>query len=589
MAEEKEEQGASPGYLRRTLLRLAYHPRIPEGAYLSVISVLVGLTTGLGAVIFIKLLNYTHHLFFETSREVFTLLGDYYVILLPVIGGLIVGPVIYYMAQEVKGGGVPEVMIAMAIKGGRMRKRVAFAKIVTSALTIGSGGSAGREGPMVQIGGGIGSMVGQYLKMSDERIKTLVAAGAAGGIAAAFNAPIAGAMFALEILMGHVGLDFSLVVLSSVSSAIVSRAMLGDSPAFSVPAFRLLSVTEMPLVLVLGVLAGLVAVAFVRLLYRCEHLFDGWRFPAYWKPAVGGLMVGVVGFFLPQVFGTSFPAMEDTLNGRLPFLLMAVLIFGKMVGTSLTLGSGGSGGDLAPLLFIGAVLGGAYGHVVHGLFPTFTSGVGVYALVGMGAVFGGAAQAPITAIMLIFEMTGDYSIILPVMASTVISTIIYNMWHTETIYTLKVVSQGIRFKAGRDVDVMAATSVRDAMTHRLLWVPEEMTIEGFLQRSAEEHHEWFPVLNQAGELTGVVTAQDVQKALGNDGNLQAKVGELATKDLVTVSPSNSLHDVLVRFHVRDLGHLPVVDPGDPRKLLGIISRAHIVRAYNRALVTKHLL
>jgi CIC family chloride channel protein len=588
MAEEKEEQKTAPGTLRHALLRLAYSPRIPEGAYLTVVSVVVGLTTGLGAVIFIKLLHSIHHLSFDTGREVLTLLGNYYVIILPVIGGLIVGPLIYYVAHEVKGGGVPEVMACMAVQGGRMRKRVAFTKIVTSAITIGSGGSAGREGPMVQIGGGIGSITGQYLKMSDERIKTLVAAGAAGGISAAFNAPIAGAMFALEILMGYVGLDFSLVVLSSVSSAIVSRAFLGASPAFAVPAHSYMSVAEMPLSLVLGILAGIIALSFVRILYRLEHLFDDWRFPAYWKPAVGGILVGVIGFFLPQIFGTSFPAMEDTLNGRLPFLLMAVLIFGKMVGTSLTLGSGGSGGDLAPLLFIGAVLGGAFGHITHAVIPGFGADVGAYALVGMGAVFGGAAQAPITAIMLIFEMTGDYTLILPVMASTVISTLIYNMWQPESIYTLKVVSQGIRFRAGRDVDVMAATSVRAAMTHRLLFVPEEMTVEGFLQKSAEEQHEWFPVLNQSGELTGVVTAQDVQIALGN-GDLHAKVGDLATKDVVTVTPNNSLHDVLVRFHVRDLGHLPVVDPNNPKKLLGIISRAHIIRAYNRALVDKHLL
>ncbi|MFQ5961694.1 MAG: chloride channel protein, partial [Candidatus Methylomirabilales bacterium] len=409
MAEEKEEQKASPGYLRRAILHLAYHPRIPEGAYLTVVSILVGLTTGLGAVIFIKLLHYVHHLSFEVGREVLSLLGNYYVIVLPAIGGLIVGPLIYHAAHEVKGGGVPEVMTAMAVQGGRMRRRVAFVKTLASAITIGSGGSAGREGPMVQIGGGIGSTVGQYLKMSDERIKTLVAAGGAGGIAAAFNAPIAGAMFALEILMGYVGLDFSLVVLSSMASAVVSRGMLGASPAFTVPAYGYLSVTEMPFSLVLGVFAGLTAIGFVRLLYKLEYLFDNWRLSPYWKPAVGGLLVGVVGFFLPQIFGTGFPAMEDTLNARIPFLIMALLIFGKMLGTSLTLGSGGSGGDLAPLLFIGAVLGGAYGHIVHGLFPSFAAGVGAYALVGMGAVFGGAAQAPITGIMLIFEMTGDYT------------------------------------------------------------------------------------------------------------------------------------------------------------------------------------
>ena len=548
----------------------------------------MGLATGVGSVIFIKLLQYTTHFFFETGRGALTLLGEYYVILLPAIGGLIVGPLIYRFAQEAKGHGVPEVMTAMAVKGGRIRKRVAFAKIVTSALTIGSGGSAGREGPMIQIGAGIGSTVGQYLKMSDERIKTLVACGAAGGIAATFNAPIAGAMFALEIFMGQVSLDFSLVILSSVSSAIVSRAMLGDFPSFTVPAYGLLSAKEMPLYLLLGVLAGLAAVAFVRVLYWFEDRFDSWRFPAYLMPAVGGLLVGVMGFFLPQIFGTGFPAIEEALNGRTSLALLAILIFAKMLATPLTLASGGSGGVFAPALFVGAMLGGAYGHIVHGLFPSFTAGAGAYALVGMGAVFGGAAQAPITAIIIIFEMTGDYRIILPIMTSTVISVLIYNVLNKETIYTLKLVKRGIRFRAGRDVDVMASIPVREALTDRLLWLPEEVTVEGFLQRSAEEQHEWFPVLNQSGELTGVVTAQDVQKALDN-GDLQAKVGELATKDLITVTPDNSLHDVLVRFHVRDLGHLPVVDPDNPKKLVGIISRSHVIRAYNQALISKHLL
>lgn len=588
MAEEKEGQKESPRTLRRTLLDLAYHPRIPEGAYLSVVSILVGLATGVGSVAFIKLLEYTTYFFFEGGRGVLGLMGNYYVILVPAIGGLIVGPLIYRFAQETKGHGVPEVMTAIAVMGGRIRKRVAFVKILASAITIGSGGSAGREGPMVQIGAGIGSTVGQFLKMSDERIRTLVACGAAGGVAATFNAPIAGAMFALEILMGQVSLDFSLVVLSSVASAIVSRAVLGNFPSFTVPGYSLVSVNEMPLYIFLGVLAGLAAVAFVRVLYWFEDRFDSWRFRPYLMPAVGGLLVGGMGFFLPQIFGTGLPAIEDALNGRMPFLILAVLVIAKMLSTSLTLGSGGSGGVFAPALFVGAMLGGAYGHVVHGIFPSFTAGPGAYALVGMGAVFGGAAQAPLTAILIIFEMTGDYHIILPIMTSTVISVLIYNMLNKETLYTMKLVKRGIRFRGGRDVDIMAATPVRDAMTHRLLWVPEEMTVEGFLQRSAEEQHEWFPVLNGSGELTGVVTAQDVQKALGN-GDLHAKVGDLATRELVTVTPDHTLQDVLVRFHVRDLGHLPIVDPNNPKKLLGIVSRAHIIRAYNRALVEKHLL
>jgi len=458
---------------------------------------------------------------------------------------------------------------------------------LSTAITLGSGGSGGQIGPVIQLGAGVGSTIGQFLKMSDQRIITLTASGAAGGVAATLNAPIAGAMFALEILVGHFTADFSLIILSSVTAAIVSRAILGNFPAFLVPAYDLVSAKEMLLYALLGILAGLGGAAFVRLLYRCEDVFAGWRFREAFKPAVGGLCVGLLGVLAPGIYGTGMRVVEDGLNGRMVFSALLILFFGKLLATSLTLGSGGSGGVFAPSLFMGAMLGGAYGHVVNALFPTFTAKPGAYALVGMGAFFGGAAQAPITAIIVLFEMTGDYRIILPIMTATVMSVLVYNLFNKETVYTLRLKKRGIVFRGGRDVDVMASIRVGDALTHRLLWVPEAMTVEGFLQKSAEEQHEWFPVLNRAGELSGVITAQDIQKALGN-GDLHAKVGDLATRDLVTVTPDHTLHDVLVRFHVRDLGHLPVVDPENPKKLVGIISRLHVIRAYNRALIEKHL-
>jgi CIC family chloride channel protein len=395
-------------------------------------------------------------------------------------------------------------------------------------------------------------------------------------------------MFALEILVGHFTADFSLIILSSVTAAIVSRAILGNYPAFFVPAYDLVSAKEMLLYALLGVIAGLAGALFVRALYFSEDLFEKWRFRDTFKPAVGGLCVGLLGLLAPGIYGTGMHVVGDALNGDMTWGLLLLLLFAKLVATPITLGSGGSGGVFAPSLFLGAMLGGAYGHLVHTLFPDFTAKSGAYALVGVGAFFGGVAQAPITAIIILFEMTGDYRIILPIMTTTVMSVLIYHVFNKETIYTLKLKRRGITFRAGRDVDVMASIPVREALTHRLLWVPEEMTVEEFLRKLTEEQHEWFPVLNQAGELTGVVTAQDVQKALDN-GDLQAKVGELATKALVTVTPDNTLQDVLIRFHVRDLGHLPVVDPNDPKKLVGIISRAHVVRAYNQALISKYLL
>lgn len=574
--------------LRRRLLELAYHPRIPEGAYLTGVAILVGLATGFSCVLFLRTLRWVTWLSFEAGGPLLGPLGPASTVLPPVAGGLVVGLVMYRLAREARTHDVPHVMAAVVLKGGRISGFVSGMRALSATITLGSGGSGGQIGPVVQLGAGLGSTLGQFLKMSDQRIITLAACGAAGGIAATLNAPIAGAMFALEILVGHFTADFSLVILSSVTAAIVSRWILGDFPAFLVPPYDLVSAWEMLLYGVLGVMAGLAGAAFVRALDFCEDRFGRWRVQEAFKPAVGGLCVGLLALLAPGILGTGMRVVEEGLNGRISLGVFLLFFFAKLVATPITLGSGGAGGVFAPSLFLGAMLGGAFGHAVNAFLPGVTANPGAYALVGVGAFFGGAAQAPITAIIILFEMTGDYRIILPIMAATGMSVLTYKVLDKETIYTRKLKRLGLKFRAGRDVDVMASIPVQDALTHRLLWVPEEMTAEDFVRRSADEEHEWFPVLNGAGELTGVVTAQDVRKAL-DGGNRQAKVGTLATKELVAVTPENSLQDVLVRFHVRDLGHLPVVDPDNPKKLVGIISRVHVIRAYNQALIRKHLL
>jgi CIC family chloride channel protein len=587
-AEAKEGRRKLLRALRRRLLDLATHPRIPEGAYLTGVAIVVGLATGLSCVLFLRALGWITWLSFEASGPLLGPLGPASTVLPPVVGGLALGLVLYRLAAEARAHDIPEVMASIALKGGRISGVVSGMRALSASITLGSGGSGGQIGPVVQLGAGLGSTLGQFLKMSDQRIITLAACGAAGGVAATLNAPIAGAMFALEILVGHFTADFSLVILSSVTAAIVSRWILGNFPAFLVPSYDLVGAREMLLYVVLGILTGLAGAAFVRALDYCRDRFERWQVREAFKPAIGGLCVGVLALLAPGILGTGMGVVEEGLNGRLALGVFLLFFFAKLVATPLTLGSGGAGGVFAPSLFLGAMLGGAYGHVVNGLFPGFTGNPGAYALVGMGALFGGAAQAPITAIIILFEMTGDYRIILPIMAATGMSVLIYKVLEKETIYTRRLKRLGLTFRAGRDVDLMASIPVRDALTHRLLWVPEEMTAAEFLRRSAEEEHEWFPVLNPAGELTGVVTAQDVRKALDR-GDLQARVGSLATREVVAVTPDDSLQDVLVRFQVRDLGHLPVVEPRNPKKLVGIVSRLHVIRAYNQALVKKHVL
>jgi len=418
---------------------------LPEQNRLIVLAVMVGVLTGFGSVGFIKVLEFITRFAREHARTGLGVFGSADLVLLPAIGGLVAGPIIYLFAREARGHGVPEVMTAIATAGGRIRPRVVIVKIIASAFTIGFGGVAGREGPMIQIGSSLGSATGQLSRLPTRHIRTLVACGAAGGIAATFNAPIAGAIFAMEVIMGRLAADFLLVLLTSLTSCMITRAYLGNYPAFVAPAYELVSSAELPLYFVLGLITGFAAILFVRLLYRSEDLFEAWKFPEYLKPAVGGLLVGLLLRYFPEIYGTGFPAMESALWVRLSWWLLVSLFFAEMLGNCATLGSGGSGGVFAPSLYMGAMLGGAFGTAAHALFPDATGGSGAYAMVGMAAFFAAAAKAPTTSILILFEMTNDYRIILPLMTATVASVTLSHRLLPQSIYTLKLFNRGISF------------------------------------------------------------------------------------------------------------------------------------------------
>jgi len=431
-------------------------------------------------------------------------LGKWYVLVLPVIGGVVVGPLVHFLAPEARGHGVPEVMIAMETRGGRIRPILILVKTVASAFTIGSGGSAGREGPIVQIGAAVGSTLGQWLKISRPRLLALVGAGAAGGIATTFNAPIAGVMFTLEVLVGEFNVvSVSSMVFASVSAGVVSRLFLGDYPAFRVPAYELVSNWELLMYLGLGIVAAFVALLFVRTLYFSEHVFEKWTIPGWLKPPLAGIAIGLMGYFLPQILGTGFAAMDKVLVGQFSFWLVAGLIFARIVATSLTLGSGFSGGVFAPALFIGSMLGSAYGRIMHGLFPSITATSGAYATVGMAAVFAGAARAPVTAIVILFEMTLDYKIMLPLMFATVVSTLLAARLEPESIYTLKLVHRGIDF-LGQRVGRLHPIGVGEAMTpiDKAAKVDPDMSLEGLQQYFQETVKRGAMVVDAEGRLVG---------------------------------------------------------------------------------------
>jgi CIC family chloride channel protein len=547
-----------------------------------IMAIVVGAVSGLGAVAFRWLIDNFTNLFFIRGGEILSFMGDYYVVLVPIAGALIFGPLIYFFAREAKGHGVPEVMEAVALNGGRIRPRVSLVKALASSLCIGSGGSVGREGPIVQIGSSFGSSIGQWFKLPDDTVKVLVACGAAGGISATFNAPIAGVFFALEVILGRVVTRrFAYVVISAVVADFLAQAFLGNTRAFPVPTFGIASSWEFSFYVVLGILSGLAALAFTYVLYKCEDLFDSLKIPEYFKPALGGLAIGAIGLYSGDLFGVGYEGITKALSGEMmlgTLLLMGLL---KLIATSLTLGSGGSGGIFAPSLFIGAMLGTAVGSVLGTFFPSLTGPVGAYGIVGMAAVFAGAARAPFSAILIVFEMTHDYAIMLPLMTAVVISTVLSRTFRRETIYTLKLIRRGIDIEQEEMSDVMRAITVKEAMTRDFPTVPSTMRVNQLMNEFRKTGHHGFPVVDKDGNLAGIVTQTDVERHLGTStGKEQQTVVDIATRSPFVAYPEQTLDRVLGASD-EEYGRIPVVNRDDPRRLLGVLRRHDIIRAYRR--------
>jgi len=520
--------------------------------------------------------------FFDRGETAFGFLGKYYVIIIPTLGGLVVGLLVYFLAREAKGHGVPEVMLAVATQKGRIRSRVAAVKALASSICIGSGGSVGREGPIVQIGSSVGSAVGQWFRLPEDWVRLLVACGAAGGISATFNAPIAGVFFSLELILRRFTVrNFIFVGLSSIIAAAIASAFLGNSPTFTqIPTYIWTSGWELPLYILLGIAAAFVARGFVKALYKCEDIFEAWRFPEYIKPALGGLAVGLIGLFYPQLFGVGYEGAESAILGDFAVGLLIVLCLLKIVATSFTIGSGGSGGVFAPSLFIGVMLGEAFGRGANALFPTVATEPGAFGLVGMGALFAAAAHAPITAILILFEMTRDYLIILPLMLAVVTSTYMARRLSRDSIYTLKVRRKGGRIIEG-EMDPLQFVIVGEIMTLDFPTVSTEMPVTKLVRMLERTGHHGFPVIDKTKRLYGVVTLSDVEEGL-KSGTPHLKVSDIATRNPVIAYPDQSVRDILLRLGTMDVGRIPVVARDDPARLLGVLRRHDIIRAYSKA-------
>ena len=558
-----------------------------EHIRLTLLAVLIGLLAGFGSIGFKYMIQFFQKLFWRSPDLIASVSSQpwFLTILIPALGGLIIGPLIYFGAKEAKGHGVPEIMESVIFRSGRIRNQVAGVKALASAICIGSGGSAGREGPIVAISSGIASTVGKFFKIKDKGMRTLVAAGAAAGIGGTFNAPIAGALFAVEVILGEFGVfSFSPIIIASVISTLTSRLLTGDFSAFTVPKYTLISVWEIGPYIILGLVSGLVAIIFIKALYFLEDKFDNLRIHPIFKPAIGGLLIGSIGLVLPQVFGVGYDTIDASLQNQLGIWLGLILIFAKILATSFTLGSGGSGGVFAPSLFMGAMTGNFIGSVFHQAFPSAISSPGAFSLVGMGAVVAGATHAPITAIVIIFELTNDYKIILPLMLSSIIASFLTVGIHKESIYTMKLKRRGIVLKEGREINILRSLLVKDHISQDYEKFLNTDHVGNIVDRALGSKHHSFQIVDKENNYIGSFALNQLKNAVPEKELLDSLIiaEDLAVPGIQLDSKDN-LELAMEIFGREDVAEIPVLKD---KKIFGVVKRKDVIEAYNQEIVKR---
>ncbi len=559
-----------------------------EHIRLTLLAVLVGFVAGLASVLFKIMIHFFQNLFWRAESIIEGVAQQpwFLTILIPTVGGLIISPIIYYGAKEAKGHGVPEIMESLIFRGGRIPNRVAAVKAVASSICIASGGSTGREGPIVQVSASLASTIGKLFKVKERGLKTLVAAGAGAGIGATFNAPIAGALFAVEVILGEFGVySFSPIIIASVISTMTSQFITGDTfSAFTVDKYTLNSVWEIGPYILLGIICGAVAIFFIKVLYFLEDKFESLKVHPLIKPAMGGLLVGVIGLKFPQIFGVSYEAMDASLTNQMGFLLAFILIFAKILSTSLTLGSGGSGGIFAPSLFLGAMTGNVIGTFFKNIFPNTMSSPGAFALVGMGAVVAGATHAPITAIVIIFELTNDYKIILPLMLSCIIASLMTVGIHKQSIYTLKLKRRGILFSEGREVNILRSLHVKDfaSQDHQVFLNTEH--VGRIIDMVISSKHHTFQIIDADNNYIGCFSLNQMKKLVLDKELLDSL---LIAEDLavsgISIDYEDNLEQAMKIFGREDVSEITLLKGN---KFAGVIKRKDVIEAYNHEIIKK---
>jgi chloride channel protein, CIC family len=561
-----------------------------ENTRMIIIATFIGLTAGALNIVFRSLVHGIHQVIFDGGSSLLGIAkGGWHLLLLPLIpitGMVLLIPLSLLFPGEINGYGFTKFLRKVNLEGGFIKARTIVLKIVSVALTIGTGNSAGVEGPIAQIGGAMGSQVGQIFRVSGNRMKVYIAAGCAGGIAGMFNAPIAGIFFASEIvLLGTYEISsFAPLVIASAMSTVVTRAYFGENPAFILPQYTLVNpYIEIPLYLVMAVIIGILAVIHTRVFYSIRDTYAELKIHPQLKPITGALIVGCIGMAFPQVLGDRYDFIQEVLhNGGAPWILFA-LIFLKIFATAITLGSGGAGGIFAPALFIGAMIGATFGNIVNIYHPELTAAPGAYATVGIGAFLAASTHAPMTAIFLLFEMTGSYHIIVPIMLTSIVGTMVAKKLYKDSIDTVDFTREGINIHEGRELAIMKSLHVGEAMSEDVDFISERANINQLLEifRLAKSGF-YFPVVDDSGRMTGIVSMQDIKNILHQEKEDRVcyLVGAICSRDVIMLTPDDTLFTAMELFDLKGIEEIPVVENSDNRWVVGMLKRRDAITAYN---------
>ena len=554
----------------------------------------IGLLAGIIAFLLYRLIGlFTNIFFFQRwSVEFISARNNHlgaWVILVPVIGGVVVGFMAKYGSEKIKGHGIPEAMEAVLINRSRIQPRVAILKPISAAIAIGTGGPFGAEGPIIQTGGAVGSLVGQFFHTTASERKVLLACGAAAGMSATFNTPIAGVILAIELLLFEFkSRSFIPLVIASTLATAVHMRLLGPGPMFTVSPMDFAIPRALPFYLLLGGICGLAAVGFSKLLYWVEDQFEKLPVDELWWPAIGALGLGIIGFFVPRVLGVGYDTISDILNGQLALKLLLVVMVAKAVALVISLGSGTSGGLLAPMFMSSAALGGAFAIAMNRAFAGAHLAAGAFALVAMGAVFGAASRATFSFIIFAFEITRDYNAVLPLMLVSVIADgIAVLLMPRASIMTEKLARRGLRIHQDYETDVLQQIVVAETMDREVATVPSDMPLTELAERIARHdpavsRHQGMLIVGPKGDLAGIITRGDVLRALEGDTKSMT-VLQAGSRNPIVTFPDELLHEASAKMLRHDIGRLPVVDRTDPRCIVGYLGRSGILSARLRRL------